>query len=285
MRCLGCGAEMRVAQVAPEDNLPVLGYELRTLECPQCGDTERRLAFSRREPADAEAALTPDIAPHDTATRPAASKKDTAVIAPAPSDTVPGAKWGQAVEKVRMRRTILAQQAAPPKAAETTATVSAPTSVNPPAIVSAPSDDFDRVWESLASPAPLPLRPEQRSRSEDPPRAQQPSCDVPGDTAPRGTTDDAASLVPAKPQVPVAAAPASSDVKPTPKSSDRLWTRALAMLRGRLERMAGPEHQNAILQINADALQLPRTKAAPSGASPRAVPINTISAGRARARQ
>jgi hypothetical protein len=97
-------------------------------------------------------------------------------------------------------------------------------------------------------------------------------------------TDDAASLAPAKPQAP-AADPASSDAAPTPKPFDRLWTRALAMLRGRFERAAGGEHQDAILQIKADALQLPRTKAAPSGASPCAVPINTISAGRARARQ
>ena len=45
MRCLVCGAEMHVEQVAPDDTMPVCGYEHRTLKCPQCGDTERRLVF------------------------------------------------------------------------------------------------------------------------------------------------------------------------------------------------------------------------------------------------
>ncbi len=45
MRCLVCGAEMHVEQVAPDDTMPVSGYEHRTLKCPQCGDTERRLVF------------------------------------------------------------------------------------------------------------------------------------------------------------------------------------------------------------------------------------------------
>jgi hypothetical protein len=36
---------MRVEHVAPDDTMPVSGYEHRTLKCPQCGDTERRLVF------------------------------------------------------------------------------------------------------------------------------------------------------------------------------------------------------------------------------------------------
>ena len=46
MRCLACGAEMLVEHVAPDDTMPVSGYEHRTLRCPQCGDTERRLVFA-----------------------------------------------------------------------------------------------------------------------------------------------------------------------------------------------------------------------------------------------
>src|SRR5262249_31905911 len=46
MRCLACGAAMRVAQTVPDDSLPVRGYAQRTLECSACGEIERRLFFA-----------------------------------------------------------------------------------------------------------------------------------------------------------------------------------------------------------------------------------------------
>jgi hypothetical protein len=264
---------MRVAQVAPEDSFPVMGYELRTLECPQCGDTERRLAFSRHELSDAEAALSPNIAP--PATTPAAANiRDERAVEPAPAVyAAPGDKWEQAVEKVRMRRTVLALEAAAQKAQETPDT---PDAVSSPPSDDVASDDFDRVWEGLARLAPLAplarLAP-LASPAPLPPRAAEPPRDMP-DAGP-----------------PVAAA--ASDMAPAPKLSERLWTRAVAMLRSRFERAAsqvgparlarddGGGNQDAILRIDADALKLPW----PKTTAPRAVPINMISANRARARR
>ena len=47
MRCLVCGAEMRVVEVAADDTMRVSGYEYHTLQCSGCDDIERRLVFSR----------------------------------------------------------------------------------------------------------------------------------------------------------------------------------------------------------------------------------------------
>src|SRR5215470_7079098 len=47
MRCMACGAEMRVVQVVPDDTLMVPGYERHTLQCSGCNDVEHRLVFNR----------------------------------------------------------------------------------------------------------------------------------------------------------------------------------------------------------------------------------------------
>jgi hypothetical protein len=46
VRCIVCGAEMRVAQVEQDQAMKSAGYEDRQLECVGCQKTERRLAFS-----------------------------------------------------------------------------------------------------------------------------------------------------------------------------------------------------------------------------------------------
>jgi hypothetical protein len=46
VRCIVCGAEMRVAQVEQDQAMKSAGYEHRQLECVGCQKTERRLAFS-----------------------------------------------------------------------------------------------------------------------------------------------------------------------------------------------------------------------------------------------
>src|SRR5215831_10331945 len=51
MRCLRCGSEMYLAHVAPDNTMPVPGYEQRTLKCSECGDTEHRLVFAADEAA------------------------------------------------------------------------------------------------------------------------------------------------------------------------------------------------------------------------------------------
>jgi hypothetical protein len=67
MRCLACGAEMFVEHVAPDDTMPVSGYEYRTLRCPECGDTERRLVFAG-DRASAESTSVEATAPAIEAT-------------------------------------------------------------------------------------------------------------------------------------------------------------------------------------------------------------------------
>ena len=46
MRCISCGAEMRIVQVEQDLAMRAAGYEHRRLECVGCQKTERRLAFS-----------------------------------------------------------------------------------------------------------------------------------------------------------------------------------------------------------------------------------------------
>jgi hypothetical protein len=49
MRCLVCGAEMRLEQVARDDSMSVPGFEHHTFMCSACGDTEQRYVFTRHE--------------------------------------------------------------------------------------------------------------------------------------------------------------------------------------------------------------------------------------------
>jgi hypothetical protein len=46
MRCIACGAEMRVARTEQDPAMKAAGYEHQRLECVRCRKTERRLAFS-----------------------------------------------------------------------------------------------------------------------------------------------------------------------------------------------------------------------------------------------
>jgi hypothetical protein len=46
MRCISCGAEMRIVRVEQDLAMRAAGYEHRRLECVRCQKTERRLAFS-----------------------------------------------------------------------------------------------------------------------------------------------------------------------------------------------------------------------------------------------
>jgi hypothetical protein len=47
MRCVACGAEMRLVRAVPAETMMVAGYEHRTFECPGCHEQERRLVFTR----------------------------------------------------------------------------------------------------------------------------------------------------------------------------------------------------------------------------------------------
>jgi hypothetical protein len=68
MRCMGCGAEMRLVQVERDETAQVAGTERQTLQCPSCHDIEirnvlRRDSVEPAEPAvESQALLQPDIA-------------------------------------------------------------------------------------------------------------------------------------------------------------------------------------------------------------------------------
>ncbi len=51
MRCMACGAEMRLVQVEPDATMAVPGYAHHTFECPACKETERRLTFNAHAPS------------------------------------------------------------------------------------------------------------------------------------------------------------------------------------------------------------------------------------------
>jgi hypothetical protein len=56
MRCLGCGSEMRLEEVAEDETVAVSGFQRHTFKCSICGDVEQRLAFIRHvEPSHADA--------------------------------------------------------------------------------------------------------------------------------------------------------------------------------------------------------------------------------------
>jgi hypothetical protein len=48
MRCLACGAQMQLIDVAQDATMPVPGYERLTFSCSACGDIEQRLVFTRQ---------------------------------------------------------------------------------------------------------------------------------------------------------------------------------------------------------------------------------------------
>ena len=47
MRCIECGAEMRLLERSHDHTMMVRGYWHHTFECPTCRKTERRLIFDR----------------------------------------------------------------------------------------------------------------------------------------------------------------------------------------------------------------------------------------------
>src|SRR6267154_6686904 len=60
MRCISCGAEMRLVQVERDDTMIVSGYEHHTLQCSGCNEVARRTIFSGENSSQpAEPSLVP----------------------------------------------------------------------------------------------------------------------------------------------------------------------------------------------------------------------------------
>ena len=58
MRCIACGAEMRLMEVVEDNTMMVPGYEHHIFMCTFCPEVERRLTFRSQNAQDA-----PDATP------------------------------------------------------------------------------------------------------------------------------------------------------------------------------------------------------------------------------
>ena len=69
MRCVGCGAEMILANVVRDDTMKVLGFEHHSFRCTKCHGIDRRLVFIKHgrqddlEPLPVHLLLVPHRAP------------------------------------------------------------------------------------------------------------------------------------------------------------------------------------------------------------------------------
>jgi hypothetical protein len=315
---------MYLAHVAPDNTMPVPGYEHHTLKCPECGDTERRLVFPgdeaspdaqtplqnpparatpAKEPAAKEApvkeklasaALAQDASAKEPLAQEGLAEKATTpppdqgreaepdaqdsprtgvspIVAgvppfgqkraPAAPNENPPAKWAAAVEKVRTRHTALTPPAVTqPPAPEAAAERPAAASPHEPI-------DFDRVWENLPprpqAPRPAPVRaepPEPRPGVEALAARVRTALQRQPPRKPAAMLAPQAPLAPARPKPaehksPAEPKPARSVLSQTAALRGR-WARAIAMLRTWPGKAARIEKNDAILQIDADALEV-----------------------------
>jgi len=63
MRCLSCGAQMRLQQVAGDESVAVAGFEHHTFTCPACGEVERRRVFTKERTPRILVHAAPAISP------------------------------------------------------------------------------------------------------------------------------------------------------------------------------------------------------------------------------
>jgi hypothetical protein len=76
MRCVGCGAEMILANVVQDDTMKVLGFERHSFRCVKCHDVDRRLVFIKHGRQDDAEPLPVHTAPPSV---PASPDKDEQV--------------------------------------------------------------------------------------------------------------------------------------------------------------------------------------------------------------
>ena len=165
MKCLACGAEMRLINVRSEATTP-FAIERRIFQCSSCRQSAQRLGFDRsRMPSPA---ITPFNAPavmlqrgSETATS-AAKPPSPKPQRPVDWDAVVGkvsialkekrsearaAVWAKTMEKLRNRQMALKERAVPARTGD---------------------DEFDRVWyghcPDEAAPKPVALGPEPLKR-------------------------------------------------------------------------------------------------------------------------
>ena len=79
MRCMSCGAEMRLLQTERDDTMGAPGYQRQTLQCTGCNEVERRTIFSGENSSEPAAPL-PTAAPPAPSVAPAESTTPVASI-------------------------------------------------------------------------------------------------------------------------------------------------------------------------------------------------------------
>jgi hypothetical protein len=289
MRCLGCGGEMQLTNVAQADAMMIPGFEHHTMTCPACGDVERRLVFGRREQRAEPPVETPIEPPIEVPIEPSIESPIESLLAlPAestplsPADSAGQAEplevrkpWTQAIERLQLRHTAMAR--------ETTGRADADAEPAQPAKPTVEPDDFDRLWDSLAGPAsPPPLstplavaldhsEPPAVGRLEGAP--QSGDCDARSQALTEAVQPQIYELGEASPSrklpAPLPAAssvhsglPAASSVRSGSRGSKGpgvlrgAWARAAAMLRPRQVAASKPNGGDAILQVDAGDLRL-----------------------------
>ena len=170
MKCLACGAEMRLIEVRP-DRTTVCGIERHTFRCSACAHTAQRLMLNRpRVPITNLPVVIPPkapvIDPHNG--RPAAQSAWAKSIekvnnkqAELKQRAAATTEWGSVVEKLSVR---LKQQAVAARAEALARTVEKLRSLHTGLLVRMSDSEFDRVWyghcPDEAAPKPVALGPE-----------------------------------------------------------------------------------------------------------------------------
>jgi hypothetical protein len=171
MKCLACGAEMRLMDVQT-DTTTVCGIERHTFRCSTCPQTAQRLMFNRpRMPIIHLPVVTQPKAIDLQMGRPAAGSgwvnaveklnSKQADLKQRTAMTVRTPDWGSAVEKLSIR---LKQQAVAARAEALARTVEKLRSRHTGLPVRITDSEFDRVWyghcPDEAAPKPVALGPE-----------------------------------------------------------------------------------------------------------------------------
>jgi hypothetical protein len=93
MRCMACGAEMTLVNVAHDDTMAVPGFEHQTFVCPECQDVEQRLVFTKQDSDGHTEAMpertAPVVVPASTAQDEHVAASGFLTRAMAPAQTLP----------------------------------------------------------------------------------------------------------------------------------------------------------------------------------------------------
>jgi hypothetical protein len=118
MKCLACGAEMRLIDVRTDTTTP-FGIERHVFQCSSCRQNAQRLRFDRSKlSVTAFAAMTPAIRRQGDCSEPSsraalADETPHAIALKAEAGAARASAWARTVEKLRSRQMALEERVAP----------------------------------------------------------------------------------------------------------------------------------------------------------------------------